>query len=251
MAPEIQVVDGPEALYAAAAVEFGRLAAAAPDRFAVALSGGSTPRGLYARLADDAELRRSLPWERMHFFWGDERHVPPDHPDSNYRMVREAMLSRLPVPAANVHRIRAELADAELAALDYEDVLRGFFRPDKGAFPRFDLALLGLGSDGHTASLFPGTTALSERTRFAVANRVGKLNAERITLTAPVLNHAACVVFLVSGEDKAQALQAVIEGPRDPERLPAQLVAPGEGRLKWIVDRKAARLLQGAARSIR
>jgi 6-phosphogluconolactonase len=247
MTPEIQVVDDAEALAEAASAEFARRASAAQDLFTVALAGGSTPRGLYSRLAGDETLRHSLPWDRMHFFWGDERHVPPDHVESNYRMAQEAMLSRLPVPLANVHRIRGEVADADLAALDYEDVLRGFFQLRSGALPRFDLVLLGLGADGHTASLFPATAALDERLRIAVSNRVDKLHAERITLTVPVFNRAACVVFLVSGDDKAEALRAVIEGPRDPQRLPAQLIAPDQGRLKWIVDRRAARLLQGSA----
>ena len=208
--------------------------------FSVSLAGGSTPRGLYSRLADDPSLSNQLAWDRIHFFWGDERHVPPDHPDSNYRMAFEAMLSKAPVPAENIHRIHSELPDANDAAREYEDELRRFF---KNEMPRFDLILLGMGPDGHTASLFPETEALNERSRWVVANRVEKFNTHRITLTPPVLNNAANVVFLVSGQEKSQTLKSVLEGPFQPDQFPSQLVKPVDGRLLWLVDRPAASLL--------
>lgn len=208
-------------------------------RFTWALSGGSTPRGLYQLLASDP-FRERMPWDAIHFFWGDERHVPPDHPESNFRMAREAMLDTVPVPAGNIHRIHAEEPDAERAAAKYEDELRSFFGPA----PRFDLNLLGLGKDGHTASLFPGSAAVHERERLVVAPWVEAQNTFRITLTPPVLNSAERIVFLVSGEDKAPALHAIIDGERDgardPERYPAQII---EGNRLWMVDRPAARLL--------
>lgn len=209
----------------------------------MALSGGSTPRNLYALLANDRALRVAVPWEKTHFFWGDERHVPPDHADSNYRMAHEAMLSKVPVPPANVHRIQGEQWDAGQAAEAYERTLREYFRIAAGQFPCFDLVLLGMGPDGHTASLFPGTTALREQVHLVTANWVEKFNAYRITLTPPVLNRAACVLFLVSGEEKAETLRAVLQGEEQPDRFPAQLIHPTGGSLVWLVDRAAARLL--------
>lgn len=244
--PEIWIVDDAAAVAHAAAVEFSRHCRRSVEEHgacSVALAGGSTPAGMYARLATDAALRDAVPWQQLDFFWGDERHVPPDHPDSNYRMAREALLSRVPVAADHIHRIAGENPDADRAAQDYERTLRAFFHLPAGAFPRFDLVLLGLGGDGHTASLFPASPALAERERLAVSNPVARLDADRITLTAPVLNHAARVVFVVSGRDKAAALQAVLEGAHLPERYPAQLIAPLGGSLAWIVDRDAARLL--------
>lgn len=232
---EVRVFESVAELMEAAAQEILKAALQAVSergRFTWALSGGSTPRDLYRRLASDP-FRARMPWEAIHFFWGDERHVPPDHPESNFRMAREAMLDAVPVPAGNIHRIHAEEADAERAAAAYEDELRSFFGPA----PRFDLVLLGLGKDGHTASLFPGGMAVHERERLVVAVLASRV---RITLTPPVLNHARRQVFLVSGADKAQALQAVIEGEREPERYPAQIV---EGNRLWMVDRAAARLL--------
>ena len=180
----------------------------------------------------------------VHFFWGDERHVPPDHPDSNYRMAYEALLCKVPVPVANVRRILSEDRNAHDAARQYERTLQAFFQLSGGRFPRFDLVLLGLGSDGHTASLFPGTTALHEEQRLVIANWVGKLNTDRITLTAPVFNNASCVMFLVSGADKAIPLKAVVEGGHEPEQLPAQLIRPEDGQLLWLVDQAAGRLLR-------
>lgn len=248
MKPAIHIVANPEELSRAAAAEFVRQArAAVPAKgsFTVALSGGSTPRSLYALLASDNALRAAVPWEKTHFFWGDERHVPPDQADSNYRMAHEAMLSQVPVPPANVQRVQGEQLDASQAAEAYEQTLRACFRLATGQFPRFDLVLLGMGADGHTASLFPGTAALREQLRLVTANWVGQFNSYRITLTPPVLNNAACVLFLVSGEEKAETLRAVLQGEEQPERLPAQLIHPTDGRLVWLVDQAAARLLRG------
>lgn len=231
-------------LTAAAAEEVANAARRAiteHGRFAWALSGGSTPRALYRRLADDYRTR--IDWSRVHFFWGDERHVPPDHAESNYRMAREAMLDALSPPPANVHRIRAEEPDASVAAELYAAELRAFFALSAGEWPRFDQVLLGLGNDGHTASLFPGGEAVQERERLVVAPWVEAQSTFRITLTPPVINHAARAVFLVSGDGKAEALRAVLEGAREPERYPARIV---EGNVLWMVDRAAARLLSAA-----
>jgi 6-phosphogluconolactonase len=175
MSPEVRIYPDPAGLTRAAAAEFLRLAVEAIQaggRFTVALAGGSTPRDAYALLAEDPSLRSQVPWDRTHCFWGDERPVPPDHADSNFRMAGEAMLSKVPIPPENVHRIRGECPDAALAAEEYERTLREFCRLAKGAFPRFDLVFLGLGRDGHTASLFPGAPALRERRRLVVSNWV-------------------------------------------------------------------------------
>lgn len=237
-APELLIYSDREALSRAAAerfVEFGQDAAAARGVFAVTLSGGSTPRQTYEKLASD-EFRSRVDWRRAHFFWGDERAVPPDHPQSNYRMAYEALLSRVPVPQSNIHRIPAEKTP-EVAASEYEQTLRDFWG---NTLPRFDLVLLGLGTNGHTASLFPYTSVLRERTRWCAAVWVPELDASRITLTAPVLNHAANVSFVVAGRDKAAILREVLRGAFDPERLPAQYIRPDEGKLLWLVDEAAA-----------
>lgn len=243
---DIRVFDTLPELMRAAAEEVVRGAAqAVRDRgcFAWALSGGSTPRDLY-RLLSGPLYRDRLPWSDIHVFWGDERHVPPEDPDSNFRMAREAMLDAVPLPAANIHRIHAEEPDAEVAAKAYETELREFFHSAPGEWPRFDLILLGLGKDAHTASLFPSGEAVHERERMVVAPWVEAQNTFRITLTPPVLNGARLVVFLTAGDDKAEPLRAVLEGARDPSRYPAQIV---EGNRLWLVDRAAARLLATAA----
>lgn len=225
-------------------VQAAQEAVATSDSFTVALSGGSTPKSLYSLLADDAGLRAQLPWEKMHFFFGDERHVPPDHPDSNFRMANEALFAKALVKAAHITHIKGEYADAEKAALEYEQALRGYFIIEAGALPRFDLVLLGMGDEGHTLSLFPGTKALhAPPDRFVVRNWVGKLYTERITLTAPAVNQASRVIFLVTRADKAPALKAVLEGPHEPEQLPAQLIQPAHGKLLWLVDKAAGALL--------
>jgi 6-phosphogluconolactonase len=235
---ELRIFKTSAELFQAAAAEFASLATDAVrsrGRFCVALSGGSTPRSLYSLLAGGAFP--SIPWEKIYFFFGDERHVPPDHPDSNYRMANEAMLSKVPVPRGNVFRVHAE-KEAETAALEYEQALRKIFKLQTNEFPRFDLVLLGLGLDGHAASLFPGTTALHETRRLVVANWVEKFKSYRITLTLPVLNHAGCVMFLVSGADKAGILREVLEN--EGADLPSQRIRPEDGRLLWLVDRPAA-----------
>jgi 6-phosphogluconolactonase len=237
----VLVLPDAPALFRAAADE---VIAAAQDaiarrgRFTIALSGGHTPRGLYTTLAAGGDGGSRIAWDHVHLFWGDERHVPPDHPDSNYRMAREALLDRVAVPPANVHRIPAEDPDAARAAARYEEELRRFFELDGTSVPRFDLVLLGLGRDGHTASLFPGTAALADTTRLVVAAHVPALGTDRITLTLPVLNHAACALFLVSGPEKAAVVHKVLEEP-GATPLPAQRIRPA-GRLVWLLDAAAA-----------
>src|SRR5215813_2683628 len=240
MKPEIQIVSNATELARAAAAKFvshATNAVQASGVFSVALSGGNTPKSVYSLLADDPSLRAQVPWDRIHFFWGDERHVAPDHQDSNYRMAREAMLDKVPVPAANIHRIKGEYGDARLAADEYEEDLRAFFKLRSGALPRLDLLLLGMGPDGHTASLFPGTKALGERERLVVSNWVEKFNTFRITMTLPVLNNAASVIFFVSGTEKSAVLHEVLEGQAG--RYPSQLIQPVNGRLLWLVDSAA------------
>jgi 6-phosphogluconolactonase len=242
---EVIVCRDLEELSRKAAAEFVRQSnerSAAAGHFVVALSGGSTPRALYSLLAS-AEFQSQVPWDRVHFFWGDERCVPPDHPDSNYRMAFETLLSKAPVLEENVHRIEAELVP-EAAAARYEKTIREFFSLVDSAWPAFDLVFLGLGDDGHTASLFPGSEALEEARRLAVAVYVEKLKAHRVTLTPPVLNHAANIFFLVAGESKAAILTDVLEEKRGSESLPARRIDPQGGRLVWFVDRAAAARLQ-------
>ena len=237
----IRILSTPQELFAAAAEEVVKAtneAIAARGRLTIALSGGSTPKSLYNLLATNA--RTLLPWEKMFFFWGDERHVPPTDADSNYRMADEAMLSKVPVPPGNVFRIMAEDPDAAAVADDYEKTLRKFFKVDSGSVPRFDLILLGLGPDGHTASLFPGTAALKEKSRLVVANWVEKLKTHRLSLTLPVLNAGRTVAFLVSGTDKASVLKTVLEEDAPGEQYPAKLVQPSDGNLVWLMDRAAA-----------
>jgi 6-phosphogluconolactonase len=233
---------------AEAFVSAATAAVGARGLFRVALAGGSTPRSLYARLAGDESMRSRVPWERVQFFWGDERHVPPQDPQSNFRMIRETLLDHLLLRPDQVFRIKGEYQDPAVAAAEYErDLLNAFELPARSV-PSFDLILLGLGGDGHTASLFPETTALAERQRLAVANWVPKFQTARITLTVPVLNAAATVMFLVRGEDKAQALAAVVDGLHDPVRLPAQLVNPERTRIRWLVDAAAAQMLSDGVR---
>jgi 6-phosphogluconolactonase len=211
-------------------VALASAAIAARGRFVVALSGGSTPRPTYHLLGNETALP-TVDWSRVEVLWGDERCVPPDHPDSNYRMAREALLDRVRVPTGQVHRIKGERPPQEAAAA-YRKELRTVLG-EKG---RFDLILLGLGADGHTASLFPGTTAVEERARSVVPVYVERLEAWRVTLTLPILNSARHVIFLVSGAGKADVLARVRQG----ERLPAGMVEPAEGTLTWLADRDAA-----------
>ncbi len=213
-------------------------AAASRGRCAILLAGGETPRRTYELLAEEP-LRQRVPWELLHVFWGDERCVSPDDPRSNSRMACRALLDRVPVPAGQIHPIPGNREPREVVE-EYEALLRRFFA---GAPPRFDLVFLGLGVDGHTASLFPGSPALDERERWtAVVRRAGE-EIDRVTLTLPLLNQAELVLFLVAGEDKAAVLREVLV--ETPDALPAGMVRPERGELRWLVDRPAARLLRG------
>jgi 6-phosphogluconolactonase len=241
--PDLTVVADASSLYQSAVQEFSRCAVEAVSArgcFSVALSGGNTPRGVYSLLA--AQYKATLPWDKISVFFGDERHVPPDDPESNYKMANEALLSKVPIPQQNIFRVQAELP-AEEAADSYDRRLREFFGLAANAWPRFDLIFLGLGDDGHTASLFPGSAALQETSRLVVANWVEKFKSYRITFTYPVINHAAEVAFLVSGKSKAQVMKEVL-APTAGKAYPAQRVRPQTGRLLWIMDRDAAQLLR-------
>ncbi len=243
--PTILVFETPEQVAMAAAERLVKLAQTSihdNGLFTVALSGGNTPRLLYELLAQEA-FKDRVDWSVVHTFFGDERMVPADHPDSNYRMAREALLSHMPIPDENVHRMNGIGAAVTNAGV-YEKELRKFFAGSE--WPRFDLVLLGLGKDGHTASLFPGTSALSEKHAWVVANWIDEFQSSRLTLTAPAINAAANVDFLVTGADKAQALATVLEGPSHPEQLPAQLIRPESGSVTWLVDRQAASKLSSA-----
>lgn len=230
-----------EALVRAAAdmfVELAEQAVRERGRFTVALAGGSTPRPLYAALATPP-WSEAVAWERMHLFWGDERPVPPDHPESNYRTVAETLLAGVPVSPEHVHRVEAERPPEE-AARAYEGELRRHFGLAAGEWPRFDLVLLGLGRDGHTASLFPHTDVLWEHRRLVAAPFVPKLGTHRITITVPTINHARVIVFLVSGEAKAEAVAQAYRGRYEPDECPAQLIHPRDGELRWLLDEGAA-----------
>jgi 6-phosphogluconolactonase len=236
---EIRILPDIPAVAKRAAQEFVEAAIAAVNEkgsFNVALSGGSTPKALHALLVDDGALRAQLPWDKMTLFFGDERHVGPGHPESNFRMANETLISKAPVKPEQVLRIKGEYQDTEKAAKEYEQAIRASFKIGDGQFPRFDLVLLGMGNDGHTASLFPGTKALHETKRIVVRNWVGKFYTDRITLTAPAINNAERVIFLVAGADKAPALKGVLEGPYEPDQLPAQMIQPSNGKLLWLVD---------------
>jgi 6-phosphogluconolactonase len=244
----IRIFDDLEHLSWAAAVRFEELAriqALEKKSFAAALSGGSTPRLLYEILGSPAFAGR-VRWPSVHLFQVDERCVAPDDPASNYRMIREAMLESSPLPAGNFHRMAAERPDRGQAARDYAGDLARVLQPVPGELPRLDLVFLGVGPDGHTASLFPGSAALDEQADWVVPNYVEALRAFRLTLTLPVLNAAAHVIFMVTGADKAATLREVLEGP--PQCFPAQRIQPARGRVSWFVDKSAARLLSPSAR---
>jgi 6-phosphogluconolactonase len=209
----------------------------------IAISGGSTPKVTFEALADPAQpWFRRMPWTKIDLWWVDERCVPPAHPDSNYHMTRESLLDRVPLPPEKVHRIQGEL-EPETAAARFESELRNGFRLEGAELPCFDAIQLGMGSNGHTASLFPHSQALREFSRLAAANHVDAKEAWRVTLTSPVINHGSHVFFLISGADKAQVLKDVFIGPRDPERLPSQMIRPAGGILALLLDRAAAALL--------
>lgn len=208
----------------------------------IAISGGSTPKATFALLADrNQPWFNRMPWDKLDLFWVDERCVPPDDQESNYRMTREAMLDQVPLRPEQIHRMEGEL-EPEEAAGRYESGLRNGFRLEGAEIPRFDLVQLGMGPDGHTASLFPHTEALNEMSRLVVANHVPQMNSWRITLTWPVINHARSVFFLIGG-DKAAVLKEVLTGRKDVERLPSQLIRPASGILTLILEKSAASLL--------
>ena len=240
----IEVSRDPAALARAVAQHVVACAAAAiavRGRFLLALAGGSTPRAAYALLASEEFLHR-IGWPRVHVLWGDERCVPPDDPRSNYRMVREALLERVPLPPDNIHRMRGEDEPTQTAA-GYEQLLRellGSDGPDALAGAGPDLVLLGMGDDGHTASLFPGKSAVHETVRWVTAEFIEAAGMWRLTLTPVIINAARNVTFVVSGAAKAERLHEVLEGPRLPERLPAQVISPTRGHLTWLVDEAAA-----------
>jgi len=238
-APQVRVFSMTDELFQAAAevfCEIGNQAIRERGRYTVALSGGSTPRGLHHQLATTFSTR--LPWDKVFFFWGDERHVPPDFPESNFRMAKETLLSQLPIPVANVFRMPGELPDANQAAAIYEQTLREFYASAPGEFPRFDFILLGLGPEGHTASLFPETKALEEKQRLVVGNWVAVHSTWRITFTYPLLNHAANIVFLVEGSGKADIVRQALTEPS--AQLPCQRVKPVNGDFLWYLDKRAA-----------
>ena len=242
--PEIVVVDDPAALADTAAraiVDIAVEAVKARRRFMVALAGGVTPRTTYERLAS-LPLRDQMPWGQTWVFFGDERGVPPDHPDSNYRMANTALLSKVPIPAAQVARIRGEADDAEAAAAEYARAMTDVFGSRRGELPSFDLILLGMGVDGHTASLFPGSPVLKEVFRpVAAVHAAAASIPQRFTFTFPLINAAARVMFLAAGSEKAKVLKAALTEPGS--GLPASMVHPINGRLTWLLDRPAAALL--------
>jgi len=236
---DLQIHEDTKALAQAAADHFVTASEEAIEnrgRFTVALSGGTTPQEAYGRLSDPM-LATKVSWRNVHLFWGDERCVPPEHPDSNYRMARKTMIQKVPIPQANVHRIQGEL-DPDLAAEAYVEELQSVFGSEER--PRFDLIFLGLGEDGHTASLFPSSLALRETEHWVLAVFEEADQAWRVTLTPPVLNAARQLSFLVSGESKAARLQEVLEGEPQAEPLPAQLIQPLNGQVTWLVDKAAA-----------
>ena len=223
-------------------VEIAQAAVAERGAFRIALSGGNTPRRLYELMAS-APWRDQAPWPQSFVFWGDERRVPPSHPDSDYRMARETLLDHVPVPPGHIFRMFGEEL-ANSAKQDYEEKLRRHFGLRAGEWPRFDMILLGLGKDGHIASIFPGTRAISDLSNMVVVYEVPQLRSERMTLTFPVINHARNIIFLVTGEEKAPALAAVFGDVQKPSTFPAQGVQPVDGSLVWLVDEAAASLLK-------
>jgi 6-phosphogluconolactonase len=240
---EVQILPDAAAIARRAAERIIESAAAAVKErgvFTISLAGGSTPKTLYTLLATDPAFKSKMPWDKTQFFFGDERHVPPDDSESNFRMANESMLSKLSLKPEQVLRIKAEYDDAEKAAKEYEQTLRSSFKLSDGQLPRFDVLLLGMGDEGHTLSLFPGTKALHDNGRLVMTNWVGKFFTTRITTTAPVASNSALVIFMITKADKALALKAVLEGPYEPEQLPSQLIQPKNGKLLWLLDTTAA-----------
>jgi 6-phosphogluconolactonase len=244
-AHDVQIFENLEALSRAAAARFAEIAgnhSRDKGNFSCALSGGSTPRRLYELMAEE-----SVSWDNIHLFQVDERCVPPDDAESNYRMIREALLEKVGLPPGNFHRIAGEKEDRDAVGREYEGELARTLQPRAGEFPRMHLIFLGMGGDGHTASLFPGSKALEEKKLWVCPNFSPRLGKFRMTLTYPVLNAAEEVIFLVSGADKAETLRQVLEGP--PGQFPAQGIKPANGCLRWFVDRAAAKLLSQTARN--
>ena len=238
----IEVARNPEALHAIAVDRVLRILRAQTrikDRVSLVLSGGSTPRRLYEGLVKSTP-GEAIPWQRIHLFWGDERCVPPDDTESNYRMARESLIDRIPIPPENIHRIPAEESDLDQAAETYENTLRRYFGAPEPEWPRFDLVLLGVGSDGHTASLFPGSPVLEEKKRWVAATYVEALKVHRLTLTLPVFNHAARVIFLVAGKEKAAVMKEALSPGHPQGRFPYRLIRPHDGELVYLLDQDAA-----------
>ena len=234
--------EGAAAYYAAKIAEFAKAIDIAHN-VNVAFSGGTTPKAVFDLLAEDSKPYRAMvPWERLGFFFVDERSVPPNDPESNYGMAKASLLSKVPIEPSQVYRIQGEL-EPEEAAAKYECAVRGAFRLEGAQMPIFQIVSLGMGDDGHTASLFPHTEALHELGRIAVANRVPQKDTWRLTLTWPVINQGQDVSFLVKGAAKAETLRRVFLGGYDPETLPSQLIRPASGRLTLLLDRDAAALL--------
>ncbi|MGH7949278.1 MAG: 6-phosphogluconolactonase [Candidatus Binataceae bacterium] len=241
--PQIQVLADAQSLYVRAAEEIAHIAGEAVcthGEFRLCLAGGSTPAATYELLA--TRFNHSIDWSEVQFFWGDERCVPPDDPASNFGMANRTLLASLTLRPDQVHRISGELPPEEGAAL-YEQELKHALSLAAGEFPSFDLVLLGVGENRHTASLFPGSAAIHESQRLAVAVHLDAAHPNRVTITPPVINSAQRVMFLVAGDSKAEAVRDVISGPRDPDRCPAQIVAPRDGEILWLLDRAAAKLL--------
>jgi 6-phosphogluconolactonase len=247
-----QVAPTPAAVARAAAQFFTTAAvnaALARGIARIAISGGTTPKAMFALLADPAEpFVKQVPWDKLDLYWVDERCVPPDHPDSNYRMTKEALLSKVPLSPDCVHRMEGEL-DPEVAAARYESMVRNNFRLEGAQTPTFDLVLLGMGDDGHTASLFPHTEALNDITHIAIANHVPQKDTWRITLTSPVINQGREVAFLIEGAGKTQVLHDVMLGPYNPETFPSQLIRPASGHLTLLLDSAAASKLPAPEKS--
>ncbi len=241
----VKVFPNVEELNDFAAEKFVEIAAAAIEkrgRLTVALAGGSTPKSLY-RLLSSEKFSGKIDWTKVFFFFGDERNVLPDDAESNFRMANESLFAPLNIAETNIFRWQTELEDSPIVAEHYEKSILDFFKLTGNALPRFDLILLGMGADGHTASLFPFTEALSETEKIAVVNFVEKLKSMRLTLTFPVINNASNILFLIAGEEKAETLKEVLEGDFQPEKLPSQRVKPTDGEIFRLVDEKAARFL--------
>lgn len=237
------IFDSIEKLNYYAAGKIAEIAAASiqsKGNFNMALAGGSTPKSLY-QLLSGGEFKEKIDWSKVYFFFGDERNVLPDDAESNFRMANENLFTPLKIKDENIFRWQTENAEA---ALDYQNKIIKFFDLAENQLPRFDMILLGMGDDGHTASLFPFTDALNERELLAVANPVEKLDTTRFTLTFPVINNARNVMFLVKGADKAETLQTVLEGEFQPEKYPSQAVKPVDGELLWLIEKEAARFLK-------